>query len=184
MALPLACFVVFALLIAGAIAFNTSLAAFFDAASLMFAVGAPAVLLFAVYGLKGYESAILTFLTGPTDERRAEDAVGFLRLAAALALGCGLVGTLIGLVIMLQNMSNVSILGPGMATALLSQFYGVLLAILSYTAAAVIARRADRPEALANTTRQAFPVLAGASAVGVFALLLAFFIMIAAFAVL
>ena len=179
MALPLACFVGFALLIAGAILLKTSLATFFDAASLMFAVGAPAVLLLAVYGLKGFESTTLTILTGPTDERRAEDAVGFLRLAAALALGCGLVGTLVGLVIMLQQMEDASKLGPAMATALLSQFYGVLLAILTYAAAAVIARRADRAEVLAQSTRQALPVLATA-ATGVFALLLAFFIMFVA----
>lgn len=40
----------------------------------------------------------------------------------------GMIGTLIGLVIMLQNMSDPSALGPAMAVALITTFYGSLLA--------------------------------------------------------
>ena len=42
----------------------------------------------------------------------------------------GMIGTLIGLVIMLQNMSDPSSIGPAMAVALLTTFYGALLANL------------------------------------------------------
>jgi chemotaxis protein MotA len=42
----------------------------------------------------------------------------------------GMIGTLIGLVIMLQNMSDADSLGPAMAVALLTTFYGSLLANL------------------------------------------------------
>ena len=40
----------------------------------------------------------------------------------------GMIGTLIGLVIMLQNLSDPSSIGPAMAIALLTTFYGVLIA--------------------------------------------------------
>jgi len=42
----------------------------------------------------------------------------------------GMIGTLIGLVIMLQNMSDPSKIGPAMAVALLTTLYGALLANL------------------------------------------------------
>ena len=40
----------------------------------------------------------------------------------------GMIGTLIGLVIMLQNLSDPSAIGPAMAVALLTTFYGAVLA--------------------------------------------------------
>jgi len=42
----------------------------------------------------------------------------------------GMIGTLIGLVIMLQNMDDPSKIGPGMAVALLTTLYGALVANL------------------------------------------------------
>ena len=40
----------------------------------------------------------------------------------------GMIGTLIGLVIMLRNMDNPAAIGPGMAVALLTTLYGALIA--------------------------------------------------------
>ena len=40
----------------------------------------------------------------------------------------GMVGTLIGLVLMLQDMSDPSMLGPSMATAIITTFYGSIIA--------------------------------------------------------
>lgn len=42
----------------------------------------------------------------------------------------GMIGTLIGLVVMLQNMEDPSALGPAMAVALITTFYGALIANL------------------------------------------------------
>ena len=42
----------------------------------------------------------------------------------------GMIGTLVGLVIMLQNMSDPKTIGPAMAVALITTFYGALLANL------------------------------------------------------
>jgi chemotaxis protein MotA len=51
---------------------------------------------------------------------------------AGFAPAMGLIGTLIGLVGMLQNMDDPSSIGPSMAVALLTTFYGALLANLVY----------------------------------------------------
>ncbi len=52
---------------------------------------------------------------------------------AAYAPAFGMIGTLIGLVIMLQNMDDPSKLGPSMAVALITTFYGSLIANLFAT---------------------------------------------------
>ena len=50
----------------------------------------------------------------------------------AFAPALGLIGTLIGLVQMLQNMEDPSTIGPAMAVALLTTFYGAVLANLLF----------------------------------------------------
>lgn len=50
----------------------------------------------------------------------------------ALAPAFGMIGTLIGLVFMLVNLDDVAAIGPGMAVALLTTFYGALLANLIF----------------------------------------------------
>ena len=49
-----------------------------------------------------------------------------------LAPGFGMLGTLIGLIIMLSKLDNPSVIGTGMATALLTTFYGSLAANLLF----------------------------------------------------
>jgi chemotaxis protein MotA len=62
-----------------------------------------------------------------TAERHMRSA-GILRKAAELAPAMGLIGTLIGLVQMLGNLDDPSSIGPGLAVALLTTFYGAVLA--------------------------------------------------------
>ncbi len=52
---------------------------------------------------------------------------------AALAPAFGLIGTLVGLVLMLQSMDDPSSIGPSMAVALITTFYGALLANTLFT---------------------------------------------------
>ena len=54
-------------------------------------------------------------------EGRHKDKIGFWETLSSM-------GTLVGLVIMLQHMTDPSSLGPSMATALITTFYGSLLA--------------------------------------------------------
>jgi chemotaxis protein MotA len=62
-------------------------------------------------------------------ERHASGKALFDQLAK-YAPAFGMIGTLIGLVIMLQNMQDPESLGPAMAVALITTFYGSLLANL------------------------------------------------------
>jgi chemotaxis protein MotA len=49
---------------------------------------------------------------------------------ATLAPAFGMIGTLIGLINMLKNLDNPSAIGPNMATALITTFYGAIYANL------------------------------------------------------
>ncbi|MEM1349757.1 MAG: MotA/TolQ/ExbB proton channel family protein [Myxococcota bacterium] len=66
------------------------------------------------------------------DDRHRKGAKIFSSLAST-APAMGLIGTLIGLVQMLQNMSDPSAIGPAMAVALLTTFYGAVLANMIFT---------------------------------------------------
>ena len=59
-------------------------------------------------------------------ERHARSA-GILRRASEIAPAMGLIGTLLGLVQMLAQLDDPSNIGPAMATALLTTFYGAIL---------------------------------------------------------
>lgn len=59
---------------------------------------------------------------------RHKDIIGFWEALAASGPAWGMIGTLIGLVDMLYHMDNVATLGPAMAVALITTFYGSVLA--------------------------------------------------------
>ena len=63
---------------------------------------------------------------------RNQASVRVLRRGAEFAPAMGLIGTLIGLVTMLGNLDDPSTIGPSMAVALLTTFYGALLANLVF----------------------------------------------------
>jgi chemotaxis protein MotA len=66
------------------------------------------------------------------------------RTMASLAPGFGLVGTLIGLIIMLMHLEDVAKVAPSMATAMTATFYGVILANLIFLPLSVkISRRLE-----------------------------------------
>ncbi|MBU6429683.1 MAG: MotA/TolQ/ExbB proton channel family protein, partial [Cyanobacteria bacterium REEB65] len=66
------------------------------------------------------------------------------RTMATLAPGFGLVGTLIGLIIMLTRLQDISKVAPSMATAMTATFYGVILANLIFLPLSVkISRRLE-----------------------------------------
>ena len=59
---------------------------------------------------------------------RHEKGADIFMTFAAISPAMGMIGTLIGLVQMLQNMSDPSSIGPAMAVALLTTFYGAVIA--------------------------------------------------------
>ena len=65
-----------------------------------------------------------------TVESRHADGKALFDNIGRFAPAFGMIGTLIGLVIMLQNMNDPSAIGPAMAVALLTTMYGAVLANL------------------------------------------------------
>ena len=61
-------------------------------------------------------------------EGRHKTCIGFWDTLGAMGPAWGMIGTLIGLVDMLYHMDNVATLGPAMAVALITTFYGSVLA--------------------------------------------------------
>ena len=67
---------------------------------------------------------------GLTQQKRL--LTSFFNTAGTYAPAFGMVGTLIGLIQMLQNLDDPTQIGSGMATALITTFYGALLANLMF----------------------------------------------------
>ncbi|HFE65157.1 motility protein A [candidate division KSB1 bacterium 4484_188] len=65
-------------------------------------------------------------------ESRHGKGHGILEAFGTYAPAFGMIGTLIGLVIMLQNMKDPSSIGPSMAVALITTFYGAVMANLIF----------------------------------------------------
>ena len=61
-------------------------------------------------------------------EDRHKKVIGFWEKWAELGPAWGMIGTLIGLVNMLNNMEDASAIGPAMAVALLTTLYGSMIA--------------------------------------------------------
>ncbi len=61
-------------------------------------------------------------------EGRHKNVIGFWEDLGAMGPAWGMIGTLVGLVNMLQNMDDPSSIGPAMAVALLTTLYGSMLA--------------------------------------------------------
>jgi chemotaxis protein MotA len=61
-------------------------------------------------------------------DQRHSQGKGFLDVTAKYAPAYGMIGTLMGLVAMLNNMDDPKKIGPGMAVAILTTFYGAMIA--------------------------------------------------------
>lgn len=59
---------------------------------------------------------------------RNAEGMGFIAAAQEIAPAMGMIGTLVGLVLMLGNMSDPKSIGPAMAVALLTTLYGAIIA--------------------------------------------------------
>jgi len=95
-----------------------------------------------------------------TSERMTR-AANVLRRAAEVAPAMGLIGTLIGLVQMLANLKDPNAIGPAMAVALLTTFYG---AVLAYMVFAPVAAKVDRNAADERQIQQIYMVAANSIA--------------------
>ncbi|MEO5338356.1 MAG: MotA/TolQ/ExbB proton channel family protein [Magnetospirillum sp. WYHS-4] len=95
-----------------------------------------------------------------TQQRHAKSA-GVLKKAAEFAPAMGLIGTLIGLIQMLGNLSNPSSIGPAMAVALITTFYGAILANMVFAPLAAKLERNSQEETLVTSV-----YMMGAASIG------------------
>jgi len=82
---------------------------------------------------------------------RHSKSINVLRKAAEYSPAMGLIGTLIGLVQMLGNLDDPTSIGPSMAVALLTTFYGAVLANLVFSPLAAKLERNSGEESLVNS---------------------------------
>lgn len=84
-----------------------------------------------------------------TAQRHLRSA-GVLRRAGEVAPAMGLIGTLVGLVQMLGNLDDPASIGPAMAVALLTTFYGAVLAHMVFIPLASKLERNSQMETMVN----------------------------------
>lgn len=77
---------------------------------------------------------------------RHDNGVSMLLKSAEIAPAMGLIGTLVGLVKMLGNLEDPSTIGPSMAVALLTTFYGAMLSYMVFTPLASKLERNSKAE--------------------------------------
>lgn len=82
---------------------------------------------------------------------RHRRSAAMLRRAAEIAPGMGLIGTLVGLVQMLSNLQDPGSIGPAMAVALLTTFYGAVMSTVVLSPMAAKLERNSNIEALLRT---------------------------------
>lgn len=87
-----------------------------------------------------------------TMHRHARSA-GILRRAGEVSPAMGLIGTLVGLVQMLGNLQNPESIGPAMAVALLTTFYGAVLSNMFFMP---IANKLERNSTVEATVNQIY----------------------------
>ncbi len=92
---------------------------------------------------------------------RHSSSAGILHRAAEVAPAMGLIGTLVGLVQMLSNLNDPSTIGPAMAVALLTTFYGAVLANMFFSP---LASKLERNSAEEILTSRIY--IAGATSIG------------------
>ncbi|MFC1673421.1 motility protein A [Pseudomonadota bacterium] len=93
--------------------------------------------------------------------QRHHASASVLKKAAEFSPAMGLIGTLIGLVQMLGNLEDPSSIGPAMAVALLTTFYGAVLANMVFSPMASKLERNSGEEAMVNNI-----YVMGASSIG------------------
>ena len=125
----------------GAITLGSSLLAFADPASFLLTIGTAVGATMAIRGPRGLVAMVRATLSSAPREDLERATLSWLMVGGFAMLG-GMLGTIIGLVQMLQSLADPSAIGPAMAVALLTQLYGIGTLALSVVAALSCAQRA------------------------------------------
>ena len=120
-------FLIFGLIVS-AIWMHSSLSSFFDPPSTIIVFGVVVGGALASFPPSRVSMALRdAFSSGSLDPEQAKSSSTVFFRLSELSIGGGLTGTLVGLVMMLQQMDDPTAIGPAMAVALLTLLYGVLL---------------------------------------------------------
>ena len=103
-----------------------------------------------VDGTPGEEVELILHRDIQATIQRHQSSASVLRKAAEFSPAMGLIGTLIGLVQMLGSLDDPTTIGPSMAVALLTTFYGAVLANLVFSPLAAKLERNSSEETLIN----------------------------------
>lgn len=104
--------------------------------------------------IDGFKAEDIDFLLSQELEaelERHKRSASITRRASEIAPAMGLIGTLIGLVMMLADLENPETIGPAMAVALLTTFYGAILGTIVMAPLAVKLEKRSSDEALMKT---------------------------------
>lgn len=102
----------------------------------------------------GYEPEAIDYILKQRIEAqkdRHRRSANITRRAAEIAPAMGLIGTLVGLVQMLAELENPETIGPAMAVALLTTFYGAILGTIIMAPLAVKLEKNSNDETLVKT---------------------------------
>ncbi len=139
---------------------------FVDFPSLAVVFGCTVPILLCAFGWGGCVRPFRSLFAGSDTSAQQDDAVVFFRLAAGLALSAGFLGAVVGFVKMLANMDDPSKVGAGMAVCLLTQMYGVVLAIGCCVASIIVARRSHTSQTAMTVASNALYAASGLAVMG------------------
>ena len=119
-------------MLVSAISFGGPVFGFIDLPSAVLVLGLTAGGTLMSYTLAELGDAFRCARRGTDDAARSAKGHEIFTRMADIAVASGLVGTVIGLVQMLQNLDDPTAIGPAMAVALLTLLYGVILGELLF----------------------------------------------------
>ena len=108
--------------ILGTILVSSGIGAFIDVPSLLTVIIPVIASISAKHGLEGFKELF----------REGENQSKILHTMGVTGIFMGFIGSLIGLIIMLGNLSEQSAIGPALAISFLTTFYGALIFLFSF----------------------------------------------------
>lgn len=134
----------FSFLVISAIAIGSPIIIFFDIPSLIMTLGVGSVLTIISFSTKEISSAIKHVYGAIGTKDELQKSAYIWECAARNLIMASAIGMIIGIIQMLQNLSDPSTIGPSIAVALLTVFYGFFFsALLPVPAMFMLKKRFD-----------------------------------------
>jgi hypothetical protein len=147
-----------------------------DPISMLFVVGGTFSFGLVVCGRRGLINAGRALLKPGLPKHTRRRAITDLRLLAAFSVGLGFFGALVGVVFLLSSLDDISMVGPGIAVTVLTQFWGLVLALALIAASFLVSRR----EPARHTDARATTVMLAVAAAGACCCLLSIAVIVVA----